>query len=166
MQRSRFVAPESVDDTVDVVAVGRLQARYADVVTRRAWPELSDLFLADATIEVDTVTATARHFVGPADLGEFIGGAVARFDHFQFVILNTVVDVDGADTASGRMFVSEIRRDSATSEWSTTYGLYQDRYRRTGGRWWFADRRYQSLARTGANSGAFGLPADLPPAPR
>jgi hypothetical protein len=34
-------------ETDDVVALWRLQARYADVITRRAWPELGDLFRPD-----------------------------------------------------------------------------------------------------------------------
>jgi hypothetical protein len=157
------VADETRDETADVVALWQLQSAYADVVTRRAWLELADLFVADATIEVDTVTAAPQHFVGPAALGSFIGAALERFDHFQFVILNRVIDFDDADAdlARGRMFMSEIRRDAASSEWSTTYGLYQDSYRRIDGRWWFADRRYRSLARTGTNAGAFGLPDGL-----
>jgi hypothetical protein len=150
------------DETADVVAVWRLQAAYADVVTRRAWPELAELIRADASIEVDTVTAPARRIVGPDQLGEFIAAALERFDHFEFVVLNRVVDIDG-DTARGRLHVSEIRRDAATTEWSTTYGMYQDAYRHVDGRWWIAGRHYRSLARTGTNAGAFGLPAGLEP---
>ena len=37
-------------ETVDYVALRRVQNAYADVVTRRAWPELVDLFLPDAII--------------------------------------------------------------------------------------------------------------------
>ena len=143
--------------------MGRLLTTYADTVTRRAWPELVDLFLPDAPIEVDTVTAPARRFVGPVELVEFIDLALDRFDHFQFVVLNSVLDVTDLDSARGRVYMSEVRREKATSEWSTTYGLYQDRYRRADGRWFFADRRYRSLARTGPNAGAFGSPPDLEP---
>jgi hypothetical protein len=151
------------DDTADIVALGRLLATYADTVTRRVWTELADLFLAEATIEVDTVTAPPHRFVGAAELAAFIGPALDRFDHFQFVILNTVFEVTGADSARGRIYMSELRREATTSEWSTTYGLYQDLYRRVEGRWRFADRRYRSLARTGPNAGAFGNPPDLEP---
>jgi hypothetical protein len=160
------VSDDRRDDTADVVALWRLQSTYADVVTRRSWPELADLFRPDATIEVDTVTAPPYRFVGPTELGAFIGGALDRFDHFQFVILNTVVDVLDADTARGRMYISEVRRDAATGEWSTTYGVYQDIYRRVAGRWSFAERHYRSLARTGANAGAFGSPPGLEPLAR
>jgi hypothetical protein len=159
------VNESSRDETADVVALWRLQAMYADVVTRQSWPELADLFLTDATIEVDTATATPRRISGPTELGEFIGGALARFDHFEFVILNRVIDFDAADPdlARGRMFISEIRRAADAADWSTTYGLYQDVYRRVHSRWWFAERRYRSLARTGPNAGAFGLPPGLEP---
>ena len=43
-----------------MVALGRLQARYADVVTRRAFAELVDLFRPDATVTIDTVTRPER----------------------------------------------------------------------------------------------------------
>jgi hypothetical protein len=146
----------------DVAAVQRLQAAYADVVSRRAWTELGRLFLPDVAIEVDTVTSPSRSFVGAADFIDFVSAACERFDHFQFVILNSVVDVSG-DTATSRIFMCEIRHHAAENEWSTAYGLYADRYRKVDGVWWFAERNYRSLARTGPQAGTFGLPGDLPP---
>jgi hypothetical protein len=148
------------DETADVVALWRLQSAYADIVTRRAWTELDTVFLPDVTIEVDTVTTEPHRFVGPAEFTNFVGPSVARFDHFEFVILNTVVDVAG-DAARGRIFMCEVRHESASDEWSTAYGLYQDTYRRVDASWWIAHRRYRSLARTGANHGIFGIPEDL-----
>jgi hypothetical protein len=136
----------------DVVALGQLQARYADVVTRRAWPELAGLFLADASIHLDTVTNPPRQLVGPDELGVFIGTAIERFDYFAFVILNAVVDVDSDATATGRMFICEIRHEAAAGTWHNAYGVYQDRYRKVDGRWWFAERSYRSMARTGEPS--------------
>jgi hypothetical protein len=152
------VAPESSADTADVVALWRLQATYADIVTRRAWSELATVFTPDVTIEVDTVTSAALHLEGPGGFAAFVGPATDRFDHFEFVILNTVVEVESADSARGRIFMCEIRREVETGEWSTAYGLYQDRYRRADGQWWIAERRYRSLARTGSNEGVFGIP--------
>jgi hypothetical protein len=146
----------------DYLSIRRLQDGYADVVSRRAWDELDRLFLHDATVEVDTVTTPARHFTGPAEFAAFVGPATDRFDHFQFVILNSVVEQVDDDEAVGRIFMSEIRHHTSEDEWSTAYGLYQDRYRRADGQWWFADRRYRSLARTGPQAGVFGLPPDLP----
>ena len=150
-------------ETDDVVALWRLQSRYADVITRRAWPELAELFLPDTSVHVDTVTAPARTFVGPGPFGEFVAEAIARFDHFAFVILNTVVELDGPDRARGRIFMCEVRHDQASDTWQNAHGLYQDGYRREDGRWWFAERRYRSLARTGPGGEVLGLPPDLPP---
>ncbi len=140
----------------------RLQAAYADVVSRRAWAELERLFLPDITVEVHTVSSPTRTFTGPAEFVGFVSAACERFDHFQFVILNSVVEVAG-EAAGGRIFMCEIRHHSAENVWSTAYGMYSDRYRKVDGVWWFAQRRYRSLARTGPEAGVFGLPPDLDP---
>jgi len=155
------------DDSADVVAIWRLQSAYADIVTRRAWSQLDTVFRADTTVEIDTVSAAPRSCVGPTGFATFVGPAVERFDHFEFVILNSVVDVDqrvdsaAPDGAHGRIFMCEIRHEIAVDEWSTAYGLYQDRYCRADGQWWFASRHYRSLARTGPQAGIFGLPPGL-----
>lgn len=143
--------------TDDVVALWRLQSRYADAISRRAFAELTDLFVPDAVVEIDTMTRPKRRITGPADLGAFIDGAIARYDHFTFVILNTVVDVDG-DEATGRIFMCEVRHDRAEDVWQNAHGTYQDRYVRTEGRWWIAGRRYRSLARQGPGGEVLGLP--------
>ena len=153
------IDPALLRDTVDHLAINRLQARYADVVTRRAWEELAELFLPDAPVHIDTVTREPFQVTGPDELGTFIGGAVERFDFFEFVILNSVVTLsadDDADAAMGRMFMCEHRRAAADGEWTTAYGRYLDRYRRVDGRWWFDGREYRSMGRTGADGGVFG----------
>jgi hypothetical protein len=146
------------DETADVVALWRLQSRYADIVTRRAWPELREIFLPEITVHLDTVTAPPQDFVGPDAVGAFISAAIERFDHFAFVILNAVLDVAGADEARGRMFIHEIRHDTASDTWQDAYGVYQDAYLRRAGRWWFAERSYRSLARTGREGVVLGIP--------
>lgn len=145
-------------ETDDVVALWRLQSQYADIVTRRAWSELLEVFRPDTRVEVDTVSSPARTFVGPEAFGEFVAGAIARFDHFEFVILNTVVDLVSQDEATGRLFMCEIRHDRESDTWPTAFGRYEDQYVRIGDRWWFADRRYRSMARTGSGAAVFPLP--------
>lgn len=151
------------DDSRDVVALLRLQSTYADIVSRRAWAELPTVFVPDVDIEIDTVSSPPRRCASAPEFIDFVSNAVARFDHFQFVILNSVVDIDdGGDAARGRIFMCEIRHVADTDEWSTAYGLYQDRYLKTDGEWWITERRYRSLARTGSNAGIFGVPPTLP----
>jgi hypothetical protein len=150
-------------ETDDVVALWRLQARYADVITRRAWPELHDVFLAGAPVHLDTVTAPARTLLGPDELAAFVAPAMERFDHFTFVILNTVVERSGDDDAVGRLFMCEVRHDAVSDTWPNAHGVYQDRYRREGGRWWIAERRYRSMARQGPEGVILGLPDGMGP---
>jgi SnoaL-like domain len=139
----------SSDDS-DYLGVRRLQDAYADVVTRRAWPELAELFLPEAVVEVDTRTNEPLRFEGPKALGDFIGGAIERFAFFEFVILNSIVHLnvgDDFDRAAARMYMCELRTDRETGEWINAFGVYHDRYRRRDDRWWFEHRQYSSLGR-------------------
>jgi hypothetical protein len=135
----------------DHVEISALLAAYADTVTRRAWPELAEMFEPDAPVRVDTVTAPARDLTGPGQLGEFIGAAVERFAFFELVVLNAHISVatgGDADRARARVLINEVRQDHE-GEWSSTFGVYRDEYRRGPLGWRFARRDYQSLARTG-----------------
>jgi len=143
--------PERIAETLDYVEIQRLQSAYADVVTRRAWSELTELFRPEARVEVDTRRDEVLVFDGPAALGAFISGAIERFGFFEFVILNTRVEVGvngDPDAAAGRMYMCELRTDATSGEWTNAFGVYHDRYRRHDERWWFEHRTYHSLART------------------
>jgi hypothetical protein len=140
------VPNDIAQETIDYIAIRRLQSAYGDIVTRRAWAEMHDIFRPEAQVVVDTMDGNPLHLDGPQGVGDFISNAIAHFDFFEFVILNTVIDIDG-DTATGRMYIWELRHDPVTGR-SNAYGLYRDRFTKFDGRWWFAGRRYQSLART------------------
>jgi hypothetical protein len=146
---------------LDYVAICRLQAAYSDAVTRRAWSDLEPLFLADATITVDTITSDPYDFVGAAGIGSFIAGAIERFEFFELVILNVhVLDpsaADGTDLLRSRTFTCELRQEAANGHWTNAFGVYHDELRRADDRWRYAKRRYQSIARTG-RSEVFPLP--------
>jgi hypothetical protein len=142
---------DEVQDTVDYISITRLHSAYADTVNRRAWIELKDLFLADAPVRVDMVSKPAIDLVGPTELGIFIESAIERFVFFEFVVLNARVDLSGTDAeeAKARVFMCELRQERDTGEFTRAFGVYHDTYRRDRGRWWYAQRRYQSLARSG-----------------
>lgn len=137
-------------ETARYVAVRRLQNRYADVVTRRTWPELAEVFLPDAVVELDTRTGTILRLEGPTAVGDFIRDAIAGFEFFEFVILSHRIELTDAHTATGRMYMCELRQDAGTGAFTVAYGVYHDDYREVDGRWWIAGRRYHSLARTSA----------------
>ena len=156
---------EQLRDTIDYTAITRLQNAYADAVTRRAWAEFHDMFLADAPVRVDTVTNPVIELTGPQQVGDFIGTAVERFEFFEFVPLSTRVELRAAgdaNRATARLYICELRQDAASGHATQAFGVYQDEYRRADGRWWFARRNYQSLARSGRGA-VFAFPADAFP---
>ena len=147
---------EAVHDT----AIRRVQHAYADVVNRRAWPELEELFRPDAEVVIDRRAGEPLRLVGGGEVGAFIGSAIAHFTFFEFVVLNAhIVFPDGPEAGSAvcRLFMCELRQDEA-GRFSTAFGLYHDRYARVDGRWWFAERRYHSLALHGDVLDVFTLP--------
>ena len=148
-----------VEDTRAVVAIQRLQAAYADAVTRRDWPAVRLLFEPDAVVHLDTRTRDPLRLEGPDALVDFIDEAIRRFAFFVFTILNATVEVDG-DAATGRVYLCEVRSD-AEGTWSEAYGLYRDTYRRRDGAWRIAGRHYASLARRSpSGTEVFTLPTD------
>ena len=156
------MADDGLQETVDYVAITRLQNAYADTVTRRAWPEFDDMFLPGAPVRVDTVTNPVIELVGPQQVGDFIGAAVERFEFFEFVPLSTRVAlrVGGhPDHATGRLYICELRQEATSGAFTRAFGVYRDDYRRVDGRWWFARRDYQSLARSGRGE-VFAFPED------
>lgn len=136
-------------ETAAYIALRRLQNRYADIVTRRAWTELEEVFRPQCRLELELGDRSETH-VGPEAVGEFIGTAIAKFSFFQFVILNTVIEIDVATgRAAARMYIHELRQDEETGRRTDAYGVYHDQFDRDeAGRWWFARRRYGSFSRT------------------
>jgi len=148
---------DEIAETIAYTKLRRLQSRYADIVTRRAWPELHQIMRADCVITVNLVDDEI-HFNGPQEIGDFIGGQLEQFDFFEFVVLNTVVEIDArAGSASARMYMQEARQNIDDGKRSDTFGVYHDRFERdSAGNWWFARRRYQSYARTNTGDRAGG----------
>jgi len=154
--------PRLDQETIDYIAIRRLQSAYADIVTRRAWPELFRIFRPDIEVVIDRMDGSPLHCHGPEAVSGFISKAIAHFDLFEFVILNTVIEIDG-DQARSRMWMWEARHDPAAGR-SDAFGLYRDEHRRIDGRWWFTGRRYQTLARTLVpDCTVFPQPAGMPP---
>jgi hypothetical protein len=140
-------------ETIDYIAIRRLQSAYADSVNRRAWSDFSDIFLPNASVTINTQSSPAMKFSGPVEIGNFIRDAIQGFDLFEFVVLNTVVNFLPAEdtkakSATARVYMCEIRHEAATGRGSTAYGLYQDSYECANGQWRIAARLYQSIART------------------
>lgn len=155
------MARDALQETIDWVAIRRLHSRYADVVNRRAWPELTELFVRDAVVRVEVPRQEPVEAVGPEALGAFIEAAVQRFDYFQFVVLEARIEwPEGTpdDEALGRVYMVELRQDARTGQETRAHGLYQDRYRRTGDGWRFVARRFQPTVWSGRDLSTLPLP--------
>jgi hypothetical protein len=149
-----------IAETVDYVAIRRLQSAYADVCTRRAWKEFDGLFLPDAVVEVDRRIGEPMRFVGPRAIGDFIGDAISGMDFFEFVVLNTRVEIGiGGDpeVAAARMDMQELRHETESGRFTIVYGVYHDRLARAGGPWWFEHRRYHTLTRSAVEEGEWDV---------
>lgn len=149
-----------LEETVSHVAIQRLLARYADAVNRRAWSEFEELFLEDATVDVTPSQRKPLSLKGPVALGRFIGDAIEHFDFFQFVFLNSRLEIRaGEDTARGRNFMCELRQEQASGRFSRVFGVYHDHFRRIEGRWFFERRAFDPLLGTGRDNLVFEFPA-------
>ena len=142
-------------ETTDYIALRRLQNRYADIVTRRAWPELAEIFHPDCTLNLELGDRSAQ-FAGPEAVGKFIGDSVERFSFFQFVVLNTVLEIRSSrNKAVARMYIHELRVESATGKRTDAYGVYHDRFiRDESAGWRFQKRYYGSFSRTAPDDAA------------
>ena len=157
-----MIDDELVAEAVHDTGIRRLQHAYADVVNRRAWPELEALFLPDAGVVIDRRVGEPLRLVGGGAVGAFIGTAIERFSFFEFIVLNAhIAFPDGISSGSAvcRLFMCELRQDAASGAFTTAFGLYHDRYALDGRRWRFAERRYHSLARHGGVLDVYPLPA-------
>lgn len=136
-------------ETVAYTAIQRLESRYADVVTRRAWDELAELVRAGCPIVVD-VRHKKFELTGPIEYGEFIARQIERFSLFEFVLLNTVFRIDvERGVAAARVYMQEVRQNVSDGRRTDAYGVYHDRLEQDdAGRWWFTRRHYRSFART------------------
>jgi SnoaL-like domain len=145
------------DDPLAYVAIMRLQQAYADIATRRAWPEIASLAVPDARFSFDTRSGNVVEVIGAEAFGEFGAKTTGRFSFYQYVPLNTFVAIS-AGTAQGRSYSLELCEDRDTKEWINFYGLYHDDYVLFDGTWRFVRRQYQTLARrTGDRLEAFPL---------
>jgi len=156
-----MIDDDLVTEALHDTGIRRLQHAYADVVNRRAWPELEALFLPDAEVVIDRRVGEPLRLVGGGEVGEFIGSAIEHFTFFEFVVLNAHIafpDGPGSGRAVCRLFMCELRQDRDSGRWTNAFGLYHDRYAFASGRWRFAERRYHSLARHSRDLDVFPFP--------
>jgi len=117
---------DHLQETIDYVAVSRLHHAYADIATRRALDELDEIFVPEIPVTIDLRDRDPYVFDSCAGFKDFVSAAVDRFEFFEFVILNSRVYLEHAgdpDRAAARMYMSELRQDTAERRWTVVYGV-------------------------------------------
>lgn len=137
-----------IDETIDFIAIQRVHASYADIVTRRAWGELHTVMLPSCSLNL-SLGDRDLSIDGPAAIGAFIGEQLQQFSFFEFIILNSVVQIDDDGSRAGaRMYMQEARQNVSDGRRTDAFGVYHDRLEKHDGRWWLAKRLYGSYSRT------------------
>lgn len=141
------VGEEEIRDIADERQIRRLLSAYVDAVNRSAWDEFDGFFLPAAKVEVSRgPSMPGDTAVGPAAVGEMIGGFVSAFDFLIQVVLNARIQLrvgGDPDAAFARVTIAEYRQLADSGRFIESSGVYHDHYVRRGGRWWFARRRYE-----------------------
>ena len=131
------------------MGIAAVLRRYADIATRQAWDEFSEIVLPDAvvTFSFGGTRGSDLELTGPHGLGELGRAAIGAFTFYLYVPLNSVAELgDDPSTATGRAYALESAIDH-DGNWIDVYGRYDDDYRRIGDRWMIAGRRYRELVR-------------------
>ncbi len=139
------VAPPSLlQETADVVAIGRLVAAYADAANERDPLAFARLWTDDAVLEMPEL---ALRWEGADELAA--GGRALVSERFELLFQLHVlgaVEIDG-DVATGRVHGASVARAAGTGAPLRAAGLYDDAYRRTTDGWRIARRRYRFVFR-------------------
>lgn len=130
----------------DDLAIRDLVARYVDAIHRRdrdawsaTWADKARWILPDVT-DPEADLLMEGH-------GEIVSGWVAAMQGYPFVahmLHSGHLDRIDDNAATGRWYVTEIveAEDGARHHF---YGVYNDRYTRSDGRWLFAERVFSLL---------------------
>ena len=158
-------------ETVDYVAIRRLQSAYADVVhppgvggVRRAVPARRGGGGRPPRRRAAALRRAARRSASSSATRS------PGIDFFEFVVLNTASRSGSAAIPTSRPRACTCRSCATRREsgrFTVVYGVYHDRLARAGGHWWFEHRRYHTLTRSAADgpgdAGRVRVPAPPPP---
>ena len=132
----------SLQEVSDRLELQDLVVRYADIIDRKAFEELSSLFTNNAVIDYE---ATGAPKCSVDEMIPFLSEAMALFPNHQHLVSNTHFVVDG-HTASGRVMCFN-PMEMAVEGGTQTFILgiwYVDEFIRVDDRWLFASRKQEA----------------------
>ena len=132
----------SLREISDRLELQDLVTQYADIIDRKAFSELSNIFINDAVIDYE---ATGAPKCNVEEMITFLIKTMSLFPNHQHLVSNTQFKVDG-DTATGRVMCFN-PMEMAVEGGTQTFILgiwYVDEFARVEGRWLFASRKQEA----------------------
>ena len=132
----------SLQEVSDRLELQDLVTRYADIIDRKAFAELSTIFTNDAMIDYE---ATGAPKCSVQEMVAFLEEAMSLFPNHQHLVSNTQFRVNG-DTATGRVMCFN-PMEMAVEGGTQTFILgiwYVDEFIRVDDRWLFAYRKQEA----------------------
>lgn len=128
--------------TEDIVAIEQVLYRYCHAVDRGTAEEVAALFHERGTL-VPIYSGEAPRQGRPA-IREWYATYMRDFrstvDHLRHCVASPAIEVSGNE-ASARTYLIADCIPKSTGKPVIVAGLYEDRFVKDGGRWYFADRR-------------------------
>ena len=132
----------SLQEISDRLELQDLVTRYADIIDRKAFAELSTIFTDNAVIDYE---ATGAPKCSVQEMVAFLNEAMSLFPNHQHLVSNTQFKVNG-DTATGRVMCFN-PMEMAVEGGTQTFILgiwYVDEFVRVDDRWLFASRKQEA----------------------
>ncbi|WP_029136967.1 nuclear transport factor 2 family protein [Nakamurella lactea] len=129
---------DKIQHIADRVEIEALRGEFADAGMTHDFDRLAGLFTRDGVWQIPGANL---HIVGRTKIRAEIERLQGAWEYFLQNTHPGTIQLDG-DTATGRAYVMEIGRFTDGTSLQN-YGVYHDRYRRTGDGWRFAERSYQ-----------------------
>lgn len=135
-----------MDKIADELAIRDLEARYVDAIHRRDADAWAATWSDDAVWILPALGAPdrQRRFTGRAAIRAAWVDAMAGFSFVAHMVHSGHIDWLEADEAVGRWYLSE-HLHSLDGAAVKLFGVYEDRYGKSQGRWRFAQRRFHVL---------------------
>lgn len=144
-------------EVADRMQIAELMARYADMVDRRDWKRMDQIFALEATIDFRSSGGRAGPF---REMLAWLDRALESWPRNLHLITNLIIDLEG-DRASTRCYfhVPTGRDAREGAQYTVTHsGRYLDRLIRTSDGWRIVERVCEQVVREGKLPEGYSIP--------
>lgn len=147
------------DETAPIAA---LLAGFADLVSRRDFAAMTEMFTEDAEWQA-SAGALGFHHVGRAAITRWLAENPNHVEVVFYLASPPAITQHSPDRATARTSMTELLRLKRTGELLQLFGSYTDELVRRDGRWRFAHRRFELRHQQPAAAAATAAAATIKP---